>query len=107
MVKVVSVTEVRQDATNLIREAQKSDEPLLVVQRSRPAAYLVGAAQFDALQAELRELRRAQLLRDVAEAEAAVQQGGLPAYEDVDALMADLEADLATPGSAADTSPIE
>ena len=105
--KVVSVTEVRQDATALIRQAQESDEPLLVVQRSKPAAYLIGAAQFDALQAELKELRRAQLLHDVAEAEAAVRRGGLPTYDDVDALMAELERDLSAPHAGADDSSVE
>lgn len=95
--KVVSVTDIRQDATNLIRRAQEEDEPVLVVQRSRPAAYLVGAAHYDALQTELKELRRAQLLRDVAEAEAEVRHGGLKAYDDVDELLTVLESDAANP----------
>ncbi len=89
--KVVSITEVRQDATAVIRYAQESDEPVLVVQRSKPAAYVVGAAQYEMLQAELKQLRRAELLRDVAEAEADIRRGGLPEYDDVDALMESLE----------------
>jgi prevent-host-death family protein len=92
-VKVVSITEVRQDATKVIRHAQESAEPVLVVQRSKPAAYLVGAAQYEAMQAELEALRRAELLRDVAEAEDEIRRGGLRVYDDVEALIADLNAD--------------
>ncbi len=97
--KVVNITEVRQNATTIIRDAQQSDEPVLVVQRSRPAAYVIGAAQYELLQAELKQLRRAQLLRDVAEAEAEVRQGRLRAYEDVGALMAELDAGSSDQGS--------
>ena len=89
--KVVNITEVRQAATRVIRDAQQSGEAVLIVQRSKPAAYVVGAAQYEALQAELKQLRRAELLRDVAEAEAEVRRGGLPAYEEIDALMTELK----------------
>ncbi|GEM_PF-1376878 len=89
--KVVSISEVRQDATGVIRQAQQSGEPVLVVRRSKAAAYVVGAAQFEELVAENKRLRRAELLRDVDEAEAEVRQGNLPAYHDVDRLMASLE----------------
>jgi len=92
-VKVVSITEVRQDATKVIRHAQKSAEPVLVIQRSKPAAYLIGAAQYEAMQAELKALRRAELLRDVAEAEAEIRRGGLRVYDDVEDLIAKLHAD--------------
>jgi prevent-host-death family protein len=96
-VKVVSITEVRRDAAKVIRHAQQSAEPVLVVQRSKPAAYVVGAAQYEAMQAELHALRRAELLRDVAEAEAEIRCGGLPVYDDVEALIANLHGDdLAT-----------
>lgn len=88
--KVVNITEVRQDATRVIREAQQTGEAVLVLRRSRPAAYVIGAAQYEALQDELKQLRRAELLRDVAEAETEVRRGGLAAYEEVDALMAEL-----------------
>jgi prevent-host-death family protein len=98
--KVVNITEIRQDATRVIREAQQLGEAVLIVQRSKPAAYVIPAAQYEALQAELKQLRRAELLRDVAEAEAEVRHGGLPAYDESDALMAALE-----PEDAADTEP--
>jgi prevent-host-death family protein len=94
-VKIVSITDVRQDATNLIRHVQESGEPILVVQRSKPAAYVIGATQFEHLQAELMQLRRGALLRDVAEAEAEARSGDLPVYETADALIASWDEDPA------------
>ncbi|MBI2918877.1 MAG: type II toxin-antitoxin system Phd/YefM family antitoxin [Chloroflexi bacterium] len=88
--KVVNVTTIRQDATKVLREAKESGEPVLVVQRSRPAAYVIDASQFDAMQAELKALRREAFLREVAEAEEEIRQGKARAYDSVDELMADL-----------------
>jgi prevent-host-death family protein len=90
-VKVVSVTTIRQDATSVIREAQESGEPVLVVQRSRPAAYLVSAERFDALQAELRDLRRRDLIWDVREAEGEIAAGLPKIYDDPAQILADLD----------------
>ncbi len=91
--KIVNITEIRQDATRVIREVQESGEAVLVVQRSKPAAYVVDARTYEALQVELKELRRAELLRDVMEAEAEIRHGDLPDYVDAETLMAELEAD--------------
>jgi antitoxin StbD len=87
-VKIVSITDVRQDATAIIRHAQETAEPVLVVQRSRPAAYVVEAGQFDAMREELRTLRHAQLLRDVAESESEIARGDYQASDSADALIA-------------------
>jgi prevent-host-death family protein len=95
--KVISITEVREDTAKVFRQAQESDEPVLVVSRSKPTAYILGAARYEALLDEIKELRRAELLRDIAEAKAEVRRGGLPVFEDVDALIASLDAD--DPGS--------
>jgi prevent-host-death family protein len=86
--KVVSITDIRQDATALLKHARQSGEPVLVIQRSRPAAYLVDAEQFDALQLELKELRRARLLREVDEAEREIDGGEALSFDSVDDLIA-------------------
>jgi prevent-host-death family protein len=91
--KVVSITEVRQDGTRVIREAQQADDPTLVVINSRPAAYIVGVAQYDGLRAELKRLRREALERDVAEAEAEIARGGLPSFDNAEDLIAYLHRD--------------
>jgi prevent-host-death family protein len=91
--KVVSVTEVRQDTAKVIRHAQETEEPVLVVSRSKPAVYIVGAAHYEALLAELKEIRREAFLREVEEAEAEIRRGGLPVYESAEELIASLRAD--------------
>ncbi len=88
--RVVGITDVRQDGTRIIREAQHATEPTLVVIRSEPAVYLVGARQYEAEQAELKRLRREAIERDVAEGEAAIAAGGLPIFDNADELIAHL-----------------
>jgi prevent-host-death family protein len=104
--KVVSITEVRQDATKIIRHAQENAEPVLIVQRSRPAAYVVGAAQYEALQTELKALRRENFLLEVQKAEEEIRRGELPVYDSVEALMASIDAEdaLALPAESSTPS---
>ncbi|HEY7059975.1 MAG TPA: type II toxin-antitoxin system Phd/YefM family antitoxin [Chloroflexota bacterium] len=78
--RVVGINTVRQDTSRVIREAQKSDEPTLVVTRSQPAAYIVGAAQYEAL-------RREVFAQGVEAAEAEARTHPLPVFESADELM--------------------
>ena len=86
--KVVSITDVRQDGTRVIREAQESGEATLIVIKSRPAAYLVGAQQYEALLAENQRLRREALVRRVEEAEAEIEDGSRPIFDTAESLIA-------------------
>lgn len=88
--KIVNITELRQDATRLIEHAQATHKPVLVLQRSKPAAYLVAARAFEAIQEELRRLRHEQFWAEVAAAEAEYRAGKARAYEDAERLIADL-----------------
>ncbi|MGH2370648.1 MAG: type II toxin-antitoxin system Phd/YefM family antitoxin [Chloroflexota bacterium] len=89
--KIVNITEVRQDATKLIEHAKTSKQPVLVLQRSRPAAYLVDAGEYDRMQAELKRLRHEQFWQDVAEAETEYRAGKARVYGDAESLIADLD----------------
>ncbi len=91
--RVIGVTKVRQDTTRVIRQAQASEEPTLVVLRSEPAAYIVGAAQYEALIEELKDLRREVFAREVDAAEAEARRGNLPTYESAAKLMDDIRAE--------------
>ena len=88
--RTVSITEIRQDATRLIDEAERTHEPLLVVQRSRPAAYVVPASDYEAAERELRELRHRVFWQDVDEASAEHKRGEGVVYDDVDARIRDM-----------------
>jgi len=86
-VKTVPITELRQRVADVLEDVQASDEPTLVLQRSRKAAYIVNPARYEQDQAELRHLRRAVFLAEVREAEAGYQAGGTARFDDVEQLL--------------------
>ena len=88
--KTIPITELRQRAAEVIEEAGSSDEPTVVLQRSRKAAYIVSPERFEREQDELRTLRRALFLAEVREAEAEYAAGKATEFEDMEALLDDL-----------------
>lgn len=89
--KVVSITDVRQEATKLVEHARQNREPVLICVRSRPVAYIVDAEEYDALRRDLKRLRHELFWQGVAEAEAEHRSGQSRTYDDVEQLIADLE----------------
>ncbi|WP_346381000.1 type II toxin-antitoxin system Phd/YefM family antitoxin [Microbacterium sp.] len=88
--KSVPITELRQRAADVIQEAAASDEPTVILQRSRRAAYIVSPERFEQDQAELRTLRRALFVAEVREAEAEYSAGQATQFEDVESLLDEL-----------------
>ncbi len=88
--KTVSITDVRQDATKLVDEVRSSGQPLLVIQRSKPAAYLVASEKYEEMEAELRRLRHEAFWHGVHEATEEYRRGEAKVYDDVEELIADL-----------------
>ena len=88
--RTVGVTELRQRTAEILDEVRVADEPIAILQRSRPAAYLVSAEQYEAQRAELRAARRALFLREVREAEAEYRAGDARMFGSVDELLDDL-----------------
>lgn len=86
----VPITELRQRAADVIQEAASSDEPTVILQRSRRAAYIVSPERFEQDQAELRTLRRALFVAEVREAEAEYAAGQAAQFEDVENLLDEL-----------------
>lgn len=64
----ISISELRQDATNLINLAISGQNPLIVMQRSKPKAVLVDYLYFQALEGAIMDLT------DGQEAERAKQE---------------------------------
>jgi prevent-host-death family protein len=91
--KSVPITELRQRAAEVIEDAGASEEPTVVLQRSRKAAYIVSPERFEHDQAELRTLRRALFLAEVREAEAEYAAGDAPEFGDMEAMLDELRAD--------------
>ena len=88
--KSIAVTDLRQHTAEVLDEVRGSDEPVVILQRSQKAAYLVDATQYEAQMAELRAARRQLFLREVHEAEVEYSSGGATSFEDMEALLSEL-----------------
>lgn len=88
--RTIPITELRQRAADVIEEAGSSEEPTVVLQRSRKAAYIVSPERFEHDQAELRTLRRALFLAEVREAEAEYAAGEVRTFANVEELLDEL-----------------
>ena len=88
--KTVPISELRQRVADVIDEVQASDEPTIVLQRSRRAAYIVNPARYERDQQELALLRRQLFLSEVREAEAEYSAGATPHFDDVEQLLDEL-----------------
>ncbi len=82
--KTVPITELRKRISDVIDDVYETDEPTVVLQRSRKAAYIVSPEQYERDQAELASLRRELFLVGVREAEAELAAGGGTAFDDVE-----------------------
>ena len=88
--KTVPISELRQRVADVIDEVQASDEPTVVLQRSRRAAYIVSPDRYERDQQELTLLRRQLFVSEVREAEAEYRAGTTPGFEDVEQLLDEL-----------------
>ncbi len=88
--KSIPISDLRQSVADVIDDVQASDEPTVVLQRSRKAAYIVSPARYERDQAELGALRRAVFLSEVREAEAEYRAGEAPRFDDVEQLLNEL-----------------
>jgi prevent-host-death family protein len=89
-VKTVPISDLRQRIADVIEDAREADEPTVVLQRSRPAAYIVSPERYERDQQELSALRRQLFLAEVREAEAEYRAGDPRRYEDMEQLLDDL-----------------
>ncbi len=88
--KTIPISDLRQRVADVIDDVQSSDEPTVVLQRSRKAAYIVNPERYERDQAELRALRRAIFLTEVREAEAEYSAGDAQRFDDVEQLLDEL-----------------
>ena len=88
--KSIPISDLRQRVADVIQEVQTGDEPTVVLQRSRKAAYIVSPEQYERDQAELSALRRLVFLGEVREAEAEYLAGEAPRFDDVEQMLDEL-----------------
>jgi prevent-host-death family protein len=88
--KTVPISDLRQNVADVIGDIQASDEPTVVLQRSRPAAYIVSPERYERDQRELSLLRRQLFLAEIREAEAEYAAGDAPKFGSVEELLDEL-----------------
>jgi prevent-host-death family protein len=85
--KTIPVSDLRQRVADVLDDVQASDEPTVVLQRSRKVAYIVSPEHYERDQAELQTLRRALFIAEVREAEAEYGAGKARPFDDVEQLL--------------------
>jgi len=85
--KTIPISDLRRRVAEIIDDVQASDQPTVVLQRSRKAAYIVNPERYERDQAELSTLRRAVFLTEVREAEAEYAAGDAARFDDVEQLL--------------------
>ena len=85
--KTIPISDLRRRVADIIDDVQASDEPTVVLQRSRKAAYIVNPERYERDQAELSSLRRAVFLTEVREAEAEYAAREAARFDDVEQLL--------------------
>ncbi len=80
---IVPITDLRQDATAIVKRVAKSREPLIITQRGRAAAVMVSVEDYEHSRHEL------ELLRLLAKGEKEIEKG--KGY-DLDTVLAEADA---------------
>ena len=75
MPKIISISSLRQEATQVVKDLREHRQPWTLIQRSRPVAVLLDYETFEAMQTRLRELEEEHLLRVVAEGRKEIRRG--------------------------------
>jgi prevent-host-death family protein len=83
---IVPITDLRQDATEILKRVTKSREPFIITQRGRAAAVIVSVEDYEHSRHEL------ELLRILARGEKEIETG--ESY-DLDAVLSEADALLA------------
>ena len=74
--KVELVTSLKRRATEIIRDLDKKQEPVLITEHGKPAAYLIDVQSFQEIS------KRNELLEGLARGESAIRQGRVVPQED-------------------------
>ena len=80
---IVPITDLRQDATSIVKRVSSGREPLVITQRGRAAAVMISVEAYEQCQHEL------ELLRLLARGEKEITAGKGP---DLDAVLAEADA---------------
>jgi prevent-host-death family protein len=88
MPNIVPISELRQDASSIVREASASGDPVFITQHGRASAVLMSAGTYERTQREL------EILRILVQGEVEIQAG---VGHDIDVVTAEADAHLERP----------
>ena len=86
LTNIIPVSDLRQDAAKLLKKLNKNNEPLIITQRGRAAAVLIGVEAYEKFEHEK------ELLRLLAKGDREIDLGE---GHDLDAVLAEADALLA------------
>lgn len=87
---IIPVSDLRQDAANLLKRLKKTDEPLIITQRGRATAVIIGVDAYEKLEHEKK------ILRLLAKGDREIEAGK---GHDLDSVLAEADALLARDSS--------
>ena len=74
--KTTIVTQLKREATKILAELADDQEPILVTEHGKPAAYLVDVETYEL------QMQRLELMENIARGEKAIQEGRVLSNED-------------------------
>jgi len=83
---IIPVSDLRQDAAKILKQLKKSDEPLIITQRGRATAVIIGVDAYEKLEHEK------EILRLLAKGDREIEEG--KGY-DLDSVIAEADSLLA------------
>lgn len=82
LTKIIPVSDLRQDAANLLKRLRNSREPLIITQRGRATAVMIGVDAYERMEREI------EILRLLAKGDREIEAG--EGY-DLDAILAEAD----------------
>ena len=83
--RIITVEDLADATTQAIANAQQ--EPLVVTENGRPAAYLISVDMFDALLAHLEIIEKSELLAGIDQGEEQFKQGAFKTLDEARAIL--------------------
>jgi prevent-host-death family protein len=83
MNKIIPVTDLQRQAASILKEVNRTAEPVIITQRGRASAVLISAKRYAEIEEHLALLDDLELVRLIQEGEEAIARGETISHEEV------------------------